>query len=100
MTRVKLKRRVCATFEAPSPGRRETYGQRFGHIVWWNIERGYGFLKADDSYVDIFALRSGIAEEDSLVTNEKVSFEVIRGLKGPQAVNIKRQIGGNNQHKD
>ena len=60
-----------------------------GKVKWFNAEKGYGFITSDDGQ-DIFAHYSQIQKDGfkSLDENERVSFEVVDGDKGPQASNI------------
>lgn len=60
-----------------------------GKVKWFNSEKGYGFITTDEGQ-DIFAHYSQIQKDGfkSLDENERVSFEVVDGAKGPQASNI------------
>ena len=61
-----------------------------GTVKWFNGEKGFGFITPDDGGADVFAHFSAIQADGyrSLEENQRVSFEVERGAKGPQAVNI------------
>jgi cold shock protein len=61
-----------------------------GTVKWFNAEKGFGFISPDDSSQDVFAHYSAISSSGyrSLEENQKVSFDVEQGPKGPQAVNI------------
>ncbi|KFZ27687.1 MAG: Cold shock-like protein CspD [Candidatus Izimaplasma bacterium HR2] len=60
-----------------------------GKVKWFNSEKGYGFITTDEGQ-DIFAHYSQIQKDGfkSLDENERVSFDVVDGDKGPQASNI------------
>ena len=60
-----------------------------GKVKWFNAEKGYGFITTDEGQ-DIFAHYSQIQKDGfkTLDENERVSFEVVDGDKGPQASNI------------
>ncbi len=60
-----------------------------GKVKWFNSEKGYGFITTDEGQ-DIFAHYSQIQKDGfkSLDENERVSFDVVDGDKGPQAANI------------
>ena len=61
-----------------------------GVVKWFNSEKGFGFIMPDDGGKDLFAHYSEIKAEGykSLQENQKVSFEVGQGAKGPSATNI------------
>ena len=58
---------------------------------WFNDSKGFGFITPDDGGKDLFAHFSAIQGSGfkTLKENQKVSFEVAQGPKGPQAQNIK-----------
>jgi CspA family cold shock protein len=62
-----------------------------GRVKWFNDKKGYGFIETKDQG-DVFVHYSAIASEGfrSLSEGDRVSFEVERGPKGPQAVNVKK----------
>ncbi|PWD49561.1 cold-shock protein [Serinibacter arcticus] len=62
-----------------------------GTVKWFNAEKGFGFITPDDGGSDVFAHFSAIEADGyrSLEENQRVSFEVTQGPKGPQASNIR-----------
>jgi cold shock protein len=62
-----------------------------GRVKWFNDKKGYGFIETSDQG-DVFVHHTAIDGEGfrSLSEGEKVSFEVERGPKGPQAVRVKK----------
>lgn len=62
-----------------------------GIVKWFNDSKGFGFITPDGGGKDLFAHFSAIQGGGfrTLKENQKVSFEVTNGPKGPQAVNIK-----------
>ncbi len=61
-----------------------------GTVKWFNAEKGFGFISPDDGSQDVFAHFSAINSSGyrSLEENQKVSFEIQQGPKGPQAADI------------
>jgi len=61
-----------------------------GTVKWFNAEKGFGFITPDEGGPDVFAHFSAIQSGGyrSLEENQRVSFDVERGAKGPQASNI------------
>lgn len=67
------------------------YMKKEGSIEWYNQKRGFGFITCADSVGRIFFHVSQIRTEgrkEDLRPNERVTFDVLRGPKGPQAVNV------------
>jgi CspA family cold shock protein len=62
-----------------------------GTVKWFNAEKGFGFITPDDGGNDVFAHFSAISSSGyrSLEENQRVSFEITQGPKGPQASDIR-----------
>lgn len=61
-----------------------------GVVKWFNIEKGYGFIKTTDGE-DVFVHFSNIKEEGhnkDLHEGEEVNFDIIQAEKGPSAINV------------
>ena len=60
-----------------------------GTVKWFNAEKGFGFITGEDGK-DVFAHFSQINSDGykSLQEGQKVSYDVVKGPKGPQAENI------------
>ncbi|WP_123053920.1 cold-shock protein [Clostridium sp. JN-1] len=60
-----------------------------GTVKWFNSEKGFGFITGEDGK-DVFAHFSQINSDGykSLEEGQKVSYDVVKGPKGPQAENI------------
>jgi CspA family cold shock protein len=61
-----------------------------GTVKWFNAEKGFGFISTDDNGPDVFVHYSSIQGNGfrSLEENQRVSFDVSQGQKGPQADNV------------
>lgn len=62
-----------------------------GTVKWFNESKGYGFIAPDDGSKDLFAHFREIEGTGfkTLNENQRVSYEVGRGEKGPQASRIR-----------
>jgi cold shock protein len=58
-----------------------------GTVKFFNAEKGFGFIKHDDSGKETFVHVSGLIDE--IKQNDKVEFDVTNGKKGLNAVNVK-----------
>ncbi len=60
-----------------------------GKVKWFNQQKGFGFITADDG-TDVFVHFSAIVGEGfkSLDEGQDVEFEVVDGPRGPQASNV------------
>lgn len=58
-----------------------------GIVKFFNTTKGFGFIKPTDSSEDIFVHESGL--KDEIRENDKVTFDLERGKKGMNAVNVR-----------
>jgi CspA family cold shock protein len=62
-----------------------------GTVKWFNDSKGFGFITPDEGGKDLFAHFSAIqggGAHKTLRESQKVSYDVTKGPKGDQAVNI------------
>lgn len=58
-----------------------------GTVKFFNEAKGFGFIKPTDSSEDIFVHSSGLIDE--IRENDQVEYDVEKGKKGLNAVNVK-----------
>ena len=61
-------------------------GKQEGICKFFNSQKGFGFLKINNSKEEIFFHHTGLIDE--VQKDDHVSFEITEGKKGPNAVNI------------
>jgi len=57
-----------------------------GTVKFFNKTKGFGFISPSDSSPDVFVHQSGLKCE--IKENDKVQFDVEKGQKGLNAVNV------------
>lgn len=63
-----------------------------GTVKWFNADKGFGFITPDEGGADLFVHHTAIQGTGfkTLDENQRVSFEVGQGQKGPQATNVNK----------
>lgn len=86
----KRKKIKASDIEIGVPKKEEddTPTNREGKVEFFNESKGYGFIKELNSQEKYFVHVSGLLEE--VAENDKVTFELERGIKGMNAVKVKR----------
>lgn len=61
-----------------------------GTVKWFNAEKGFGFITPDGGGSDVFVHHTAIQTQGfrTLDENQRVSFDIVQGPKGPQASNV------------
>ncbi len=59
-----------------------------GKVKFFNVTKGFGFIKTDDSNEEVFVHATGLIDE--IKDEDKVSFEISEGKKGKNAVNVRK----------
>jgi CspA family cold shock protein len=59
-----------------------------GIVKKWLDGRGFGFIEVDDSDDDVFVHHSELQGPYSLMSGQKVEFEIEDSPKGPRATNV------------
>ncbi len=62
-----------------------------GTVKWFNREKGYGFITSETGE-EIFVHHTAINQKGfrALDQGDEVTFEIIKGNKGPQASNVNK----------
>lgn len=59
-----------------------------GTVKFFNESKGYGFIVDEETQNEIFVHVSGLTEQ--VQENDRVSYEMVEGRKGMNAVNVKK----------
>ncbi|MFT5336356.1 MAG: cold shock CspA family protein [Luteibaculaceae bacterium] len=87
---IKIKEIKAESIEIGHPRREdeEIDPVRKGRVEFFNSEKGFGFIKENLTGEKFFVHVNGLTEE--ITENDKVSFELERGMKGMNAVKVKK----------
>jgi CspA family cold shock protein len=59
-----------------------------GTVKFYNDAKGFGFIIDDESQSEVFVHATGLV--DKITQNDKVTYEVKEGKKGPNAIEVKK----------
>ena len=64
-----------------------------GRVKWFNDQKGFGFITVAGEERDVFVHYTAITGSGfrSIQENQLVEFDIQKGPKGPQAVNVRVQ---------
>ena len=66
--------------------------QNIGTVKWFNTVKGFGFIQIENGNDEFFVHHSEVNSSGygrfNLIEGQKVSFEIGRNEKGPQAKNV------------
>ena len=64
-----------------------------GKIKWFNLKKGYGFIKDDETQKDIFLHVSALEESKLRILKEdqKIFYDIKEDKNKLQAINIKKK---------
>ena len=68
-----------------------------GKVKFYNESKGFGFIATNEGSDDVFVHSTGLL--DNIKENDDVIFEIQRGPKGLNAINVKRKNKFNNTNK-
>jgi cold shock CspA family protein len=86
--KMRVRRTNLDDISIGTPRRNDEQGEtRHGIVTFFNQAKGYGFIKELQSQKSIFVHANRLL--DPIKENDKVTFEVEKGLKGLQATRVK-----------
>lgn len=59
-----------------------------GTTKWFDQEKGYGFVVADEGKQEYFVHKSNLIDVGSLEQGQRVQFDIGEGRRGKQAVEV------------
>jgi cold shock CspA family protein len=74
---------TTTTDETPS-------GTVVGTIKFWNAEKRYGFIAPHGTGPDVFLQASAIIGSPVLAAGDTVSYQIVTGRSGPEAINVQK----------
>ena len=59
-----------------------------GTVKFFNVSKGYGFIKNNDNGQEVFVHANGLI--DKISQDDQVTFDIQDGRRGPSAINVRR----------
>lgn len=59
-----------------------------GRVKFYNVSKGFGFINDLETGEDVFVHATGINEDTRINEGDEVTFDVIEGKKGLNAINV------------
>jgi cold shock CspA family protein len=87
MKKRKIKKEDIEVSVPKQEGERQSEVVRKGTVKFFNDAKGYGFIRDEQTQDSVFVHVNGLV--DAIKENDKVTFEVTMGQRGPNAVNVK-----------
>lgn len=87
MKKKKIKKEDIEVSVPKQETERQSEVVRKGTVKFFNDAKGYGFIRDEQTQDSIFVHVNGLV--DPIKENDKVTFEVTMGQRGPNAVNVK-----------
>ena len=88
----RLKEEKINSKEAKELDDRQEKRRLNGTVKWFNVSKGYGFIKREDKEKDVFVHLSAVENSGlkDLKKDEQLTFEIESSDKGPSAVNLQK----------
>ena len=85
----KKKKIIAATIEIGVPKREdEALVEHIGKVSFFDNSKGYGFIKENETQESYFVHVNGLIDE--IQEGDKVTYDLERGMKGMNAVRVKK----------
>jgi cold shock CspA family protein len=87
-TKIKSVKTDDIVIGVPRQLENKTASVRQGHVIFFNVSKGYGFIKDDETGESIFVHNNDLTSP--VKENDAVTFETQKGVKGLAAVHVRK----------